>query len=396
MRRAIMLNRLSPQAPDALLALIRLHAADPRDDKIDLGVGVYRTEDGATPVFRAIKAAEQRLVQEQDSKSYLGPEGDMGFVNALMPYIFGADATMGGRISGMQTPGGTGAVRLAVALAQKAGVKRVHMGVPSWPNHAQIMADINLEVATFDHANVDGTANLDAVLDAIRSAGPDEAILLHGCCHNPTGIDYTLEQWAAIADAIAETGIFPIIDSAYQGLGQGLEEDAAGMRAVLEKVPEALVAYSCDKNFGMYRDRVGALYALAESPAGLDAIFSNANALARASWSMPPDHGAAAVRLILRDPDLTKLWLEELDEMRGRMRAVRDALAEAGTAGRIDLTPLAAQNGLFSIVPVTKDEVVTLREEHGIYMAASGRINIAGLTMGNLPQFVAALAAVTG
>jgi len=396
MRRAIMLNRLSPQAPDALLALIRLHAADPRDDKIDLGVGVYRTEDGATPVFRAIKAAEQRLVQEQDSKSYLGPEGDMGFVNALMPYIFGADATMGGRISGMQTPGGTGAVRLAVALAQKAGVKRVHMGVPSWPNHAQIMADINLEVATFDHANVDGTANLDAVLDAIRSAGPDEAILLHGCCHNPTGIDYTLEQWAAIADAIAETGIFPIIDSAYQGLGQGLEEDAAGMRAVLEKVPEALVAYSCDKNFGMYRDRVGALYALAESPAGLDAIFSNANALARASWSMPPDHGAAAVRLILRDPDLTKLWLEELDEMRGRMRAVRDALAEAGTAGRIDLTPLAAQNGLFSIVPVTKDEVVTLREDHGIYMAASGRINIAGLTMGNLPQFVAALAAVTG
>lgn len=396
MRRPTMLNRLSPQAPDALLALIRLHAADPRDDKIDLGVGVYRTDDGATPVFRAIKAAEQRLVDEQDSKSYLGPEGDMGFVNALMPYIFGADATTGGRISGMQTPGGTGAVRLAVALVQKAGVKRVHMGVPSWPNHAQIMADIALEVATFDHANADGTANLEAVLAAIRSAGPDEAILLHSCCHNPTGVDYTPDQWAAIAEAIAETGIFPIIDSAYQGLGQGMEEDAAGMRAVLAKVPEALVAYSCDKNFGMYRDRVGALYAMAENPAGLDAIFSNANALARASWSMPPDHGAAAVRLILRDPDLTKLWLAELDEMRSRMRQVRDALAEAGTAGRIDLTPLAAQNGLFSIVPVTKDEVVTLREDHGIYMAASGRINIAGLTMGNLPKFVAALAAVTG
>lgn len=395
MRRSTMLNRLSPQAPDALLALIRLHAADPRDDKIDLGVGVYRTDEGATPVFRAIKAAEQRLVDEQPSKSYLGPEGDMGFVNALMPYIFGADATMGGRISGMQTPGGTGAVRLAVALAQKAGVKRVHMGVPSWPNHAQIMADIALEVATFDHANADGTANLDAVLAAIRSAGPDEAILLHSCCHNPTGIDYTPDQWAAIAEAIAETGIFPIIDSAYQGLGQGMEEDAAGMRAVLAKVPEALIAYSCDKNFGMYRDRVGALYAMAENPAGLDAIFSNANALARASWSMPPDHGAAAVRVILDDAGLTKQWLAELDEMRSRMRQVRDALAEAGTAGRIDLTPLAAQNGLFSIVPVTKDEVVTLREDHGIYMAASGRINIAGLTMGNLPKFVDALAAVT-
>jgi aromatic-amino-acid transaminase len=396
MRSAVMLNRLNPQAPDALLALIRLHAADPRADKIDLGVGVYRTEDGATPVFRAIKAAEQRLVDEQDSKSYLGPEGDIGFVNALMPYIFGADATMGGRLAGMQTPGGTGAVRLAVALAQKAGARRVHMGVPSWPNHAQIMADIGLEVATFDHAHADGSANLDAVLAAIRSAGPDEAILLHGCCHNPTGVDYTADQWAAIAAAIADTGIFPILDSAYQGLGGGMEEDAAGMRAVLAAVPEALIAYSCDKNFGMYRDRVGALYMLAQSPAGLDAITSNANALARASWSMPPDHGAAAVRLILRDPDLTAVWLAELDEMRARMRQVRDALAAAGIAGRIDLTPLGSQHGLFSIVPVTKDEVVALREDHGIYMAASGRINIAGLTMANLPKFIAALAEVTG
>lgn len=391
-----MLNRLEAQAPDALLALIRLHAADPRADKIDLGVGVYRTEEGATPVFRAIKAAEQRLVDEQDSKSYLGPEGDIGFVTALMPYIFGADPAMGGRLAGMQTPGGTGAVRLAVALAQKAGVTRVHMGVPSWPNHAQIMADIGLEMATFDHANADGSANLDAVLGAIRGAQADEAILLHSCCHNPTGVDYTADQWAAIAAAIAETGIFPIIDSAYQGLGAGLEEDAGGMRAVLAAVPEALIAYSCDKNFGMYRDRVGALYMMAEHPAGLDAITSNANALARASWSMPPDHGAAAVRLILRDPDLTAVWLAELDDMRARMRQVRDALAAAGMAGRIDLTPLGNQNGLFSIVPVTKDEVVTLREDHGIYMAASGRINIAGLTMANLPKFIAALAEVTG
>ncbi|MFN3989629.1 MAG: aromatic amino acid transaminase [Erythrobacter sp.] len=391
-----MLNRLTPQAPDALLALIRLHAADPREDKIDLGVGVYRTNEGTTPVFRAIKAAEQRLVDEQDSKSYLGPEGDIGFVNALMPYIFGADATMGGRLAGMQTPGGTGAVRLAVALAQKAGVRRVHMGVPSWPNHAQIMADIKLDVATFDHANADGSANLDAVLAAIRGAGPDEAVLLHSCCHNPTGVDYTPDQWAAIADAIAETGIFPIIDSAYQGLGEGMEADAAGMRAVLARVPEALIAYSCDKNFGVYRDRVGALYMLAEAPTGLDAIASNANALARANWSMPPDHGAAAVRLVLRDPDLTGIWLAELDEMRARMRAVRDALAAAGMAGRIDLAPLGNQNGLFSIIPLTKDEVVTLREEHAIYMAASGRINIAGLTADNLPRFIAALAEVTG
>lgn len=391
-----MLKRLEAQAPDALLALIKLHAADERTDKIDLGVGVYRTGQGDTPVFAAIKAAEQQLVDRQDSKSYLGPEGDMGFVNALMPYIFGADATMGGRITGMQTPGGTGAVRLAVALAQKAGMTRLHMGVPSWPNHAQILNDLGIETVTFDHANADGTANIEAVLDVIRGAGPDEAVLLHGCCHNPTGIDYSDDEWGAIGDAFIESGAFPIIDTAYQGLGHGLEEDAVGLRSVLAKVPEAFICYSCDKNFGMYRDRVGAFYVLADGQETLDTAFSNANALARASWSMPPDHGAAAIRLILRDKDLTKLWLDELDTMRSRMREVRETLAEAGTAGSVDLTPLGSQNGLFSMLPVSKEQVVQLREEHAIYMAGSGRINIAGLTRGNIGKFVDALAAVTG
>jgi len=395
--RSRMLDRLSPQAPDALLALIRLHAADPREDKIDLGVGVYRTEDGATPVFAAIKAAEKVLLDTQESKSYLGPEGDMGFTAALMPYIFGAgDPTMGGRIQGMQTPGGTGAVRLALGMAAKAGVKRVHMGVPSWPNHAQILADLGMELAPFDHAHPDGTANLDAVLAAINGAAADEAVLLHACCHNPTGIDYTANQWTAIAAAFAASGTFPIIDSAYQGLGHGMEEDAAGMRAVLAAVPEAFVAHSCDKNFGQYRDRVGAFYVLAKDPEQLGTAFSNANALARAAWSMPPDHGGAAVRIVLADAQLTSLWLDELDTMRARMRQVRDALAAAGMAGRIDLTPLGTQNGLFSVLPVTKEEVAQLREEHGIYMAASGRINIAGLTPANLPKFIAALAAVAG
>jgi aromatic-amino-acid transaminase len=391
----MMLDRLSPQAPDALLALIRLYGADPRADKIDLGVGVYRTEEGDTPVFAAIKAAEQRLVDTQTSKSYLGPEGDMGFTAALMPYIFGAaDPSMGGRINGMQTPGGTGAVRLALALAQKAGVKRVHMGVPSWPNHAQILTDLGMELLAFPHARHDGTADLDAVLDAIDNAGDDEAVLIHGCCHNPTGIDYTTDDWAAIADAFASSGTFPIIDSAYQGLGQGLEEDAAGMRTVLAAVPEAFIAYSCDKNFGQYRDRVGAFYILGQDSGALDVPFSNANALARACWSMPPDHGGAAVRIILEDAAMTAAWLAELDSMRARMRQVRDALAAAGTAGRIDLTPLGTQNGLFAMLPVTAGEVATLREDHAIYMAASGRINIAGLTTANLSKFIAALAAV--
>jgi aromatic-amino-acid transaminase len=392
--RAMMLDRLSPQAPDALLALIRLYSEDSREDKIDLGVGVYRTDDGDTPVFAAIKSAEQLLVDEQDSKSYLGPEGDMGFVNALMPHIFGADPTMGGRIAGMQTPGGTGAVRLALALAQKAGVRRVHMGVPSWPNHAQILADLGMELVPFDHANPDGSANLDAVLGAINGAGADAAVMLHGCCHNPTGIDYTPAEWTAIAEAFAASGTFPIIDVAYQGLGHGLEEDAAGMRTVLAAVPEAFIAYSCDKNFGQYRDRVGAFYILGQGQDTLQTAFSNANALARACWSMPPDHGGAAVRIILRDPDMTKSWLAELDTMRARMRSVRDALAATGSAGRIDLTPLGTQNGLFAMLPVTKEEVARLREDHAIYMAGSGRINIAGLTMANLPKFVAALAKV--
>ena len=393
-----MLNRLEAQSPDALLALIKLHAADERPDKVDLGVGVYRTGQGATPVFAAIKQAEQVLVDTQESKSYLGPEGDMGFVNALMPYIFGADATMGGRISGMQTPGGTGAVRLALALAQKAGLTRLHMGTPSWPNHKQIIDDLKLELVAFDHANRDGTANLEAVLGAIRGAAPGDGVLLHGCCHNPTGIDYTDEDWEAIGDAIAETGIFPIIDTAYQGLGDGLEEDAAGLRSVLAKVPEAFIAYSCDKNFGMYRDRVGAFYIMAGEGEDetLEKAFSNANALARASWSMPPDHGAAAIRLILRDPAMTEVWLDELDQMRARMRQVRDRLAEAGTVGSVDMTPLGTQNGLFSVLPVTKEQVVQLREEHGIYMAGSGRINIAGLTMDNIDKFISAIADVTG
>ena len=236
-----MLSNLAPQPADALLALIKLYAADPRADKIDLGVGVYRTGQGGTPVFGAIKAAEQRLIDTQDSKSYLGPEGDMGFVHALMPYIFGKDdPSMGGRIEGMQTPGGTGGVRLAVALALKAGVKRAWMGVPSWPNHAQIFGDLGLELKTFNHATADGAVDMDALRTAIADADTGDAILLHGCCHNPTGIDYSNEHWDEIAALVAEKQLLPLLDLAYQGLGDGMEEDAYGIRAVLAKVPVAV------------------------------------------------------------------------------------------------------------------------------------------------------------
>mgnify|MGYP003593319073 CR=1 FL=1 len=391
-----MLENLAQQPADALLALIKLHNADPRPDKIDLGVGVYRTGQGDTPVFAAIKAAEKVLLETQDSKSYLGPEGDMGFVHALMPYIFGADdPTMGGRIGGMQTPGGTGAVRLAVALAHKAGIGRIRMGLPSWPNHAQIFADLDVELAGFKHATAEGVVDMDALREAIAACEPGDAILLHGCCHNPTGIDYSNENWDEIAALIAAKGVLPIIDLAYQGLGAGMEEDAYGLRRVLGAVPEALVAYSCDKNFGMYRDRVGAVYAMVSDPAQLDAVLSNGFSFARAAWSMPPDHGAAAVRIILSDPALVRIWLDELDTMRARMRQVRARLAEAGTAGAIDLTPLGGQNGLFSVLPLSGDQIMALRSDHGIYMAGSGRINVAGLTMGNIDKFIANVGSVS-
>ncbi|EQB15214.1 amino acid aminotransferase [Novosphingobium lindaniclasticum] len=391
-----MLTNLQQQPADALLALIKLHNADPRADKIDLGVGVYRTGEGDTPVFRSIKAAEAKLVAGQDSKAYLGPEGDMGFVEALMPYIFGKDSPdMGGRIEGMQTPGGTGSLRLALAMVKRAGYKRIIVGTPSWPNHAQICADLGLGVVEFNHALPSGHTDMDAVRAAITEAQEGDAILLHGCCHNPTGIDYTNEQWDDIAQRIADAGILPVLDLAYQGLGMGMEEDAYGLRRVLVAVPEALICYSCDKNFGLYRDRVGALYAMVSDPADRAKVMSNGHNLARANWSQPPDHGAAAVRLILEDEALTADWLAELDEMRDRMRQVRARLAAAGLAGAVDLTPLGGQNGLFSIVPLSKDQVLEMREKHGIYMAGSGRINVAGLTMGNIDKFIGAVADVT-
>jgi aromatic-amino-acid transaminase len=390
-----MLDRLDQQPPDALLALIKLHDADPRADKIDLGVGVYRTGNGATPVFGAIKAAERKLVDEQDTKAYLGPEGDMGFVHALMPYVFGADdPARGGRIEGMQTPGGTGAVRLALALAKRAGIIRVLMGVPSWPNHAQIVKDLELELVTFAHATEHGTADLDALKAALGGAREGDLVLLHGCCHNPTGIDYTPAQWDEIAALLAESPVLPVIDLAYQGLGHGMEEDAYGVRAVVAAAPEALVAYSCDKNFGLYRDRVGALYVVAREAPDLDRILSNGHALARAAWSMPPDHGAAAVRLILGDPKLTEAWLDELDQMRARIRQVRARLAAAGRIGAVDLSPLDQQNGMFATLALGKEQIEALRRDHGVYMAGSGRINVAGLTTDNLDKFTSALADV--
>ena len=390
-----MFEQLQDLSPDGLLALIKLYRDDPRAEKVDLGVGVYRDSGGGTPVFRAVKRAERRLLEVQDSKSYLGPEGDLGFVAALRPYIFGTSDDYGTRMRGVQTPGGTGAVRLACETLAEAGATRVLLGTPSWPNHAPIITACGMEPVTFTHADIaTETLDFDALLSAMNAGRAGDVLLLHGCCHNPTGIDYDLGQWAEIARIVAERGLFPLIDLAYQGLGHGFEEDAAGLRKAIAAAPEAMLAYSCDKNFGLYRERVGALYALSQTYAQADTLYSHLLANARANWSMPPDHGAATVRVILTDDALRGEWDAEVAEMRARLNAMRGALAEYQNVGDIDLAAVGHQNGLFSTLNLSPAQVLAMRASHGIYMAASGRINVAGLNERNIPHVVEALRSV--
>ncbi|WP_269713320.1 amino acid aminotransferase [Caulobacter sp. NIBR2454] len=387
---AALFDRLRPQAPDALLSLISLYRNDPRPQKIDLGVGVYKDEAGVTPVLRAVKAAERVLLETQASKSYLGPEGDMGFVDALKPIVFGGSAD-GEALFGVQTPGGTGALRLACELinAARPGA-RIWLGTPSWPNHAPIFAAAGLTTATypwFDPATQ--SVRFDEMLAALNKAQAGDIVILHGCCHNPTGADLTLDQWKTVAHVVAARGLLPLIDLAYQGLGEGLEADAAGARLVIDAVDDALVAYSCDKNFGLYRERTGALFAVNRNPDRADLVRSNILALARANWSMPPDHGAAVARIVLENADLNADWRAELEEMRLRIASVRMALADADP--RLD--GLRRQHGMFSLLPVSPAQVSHLRSAYAVYMAGSGRINLAGLTAATVPVFAQAFAA---
>jgi aromatic-amino-acid transaminase len=380
---------LTPQAPDSLLSLIGLYRRDPRAEKIDLGVGVFRDDHGATPVLEAVKAAEQILLNTQTTKSYLGPEGDIGYLDLLKPIIFG-DAVHH-EVFGVQTPGGTGAIRLACELlkAAKSDI-RMFIGAATWPNHTQILDQLGIETVTFRHYDQRAQKlGFDEMMTVLETARAGDAVLLHGCCHNPSGADYSLDQWAAIAELVGRKGLTPLIDLAYQGLGLGLEEDAAGMRLVLAAAEDGLLAYSCDKNFGLYRERVGALYTLTRDAATLDLAASNIRALARTNWSMPPDHGAAVVRVILESETLTTLWKSELEAMRTRVADLRQRLATAVPL----LAPLAGQHGLFALLPLSSAQVAKLREDHGIYMAGSGRINLAGLTVTNIDTFARAFEA---
>ena len=378
------------QPADPLLALIGLHRSDARAHKIDLGVGVYRDAEGATPVMKAVKAAEALLVGDQPTKAYIGPEGDDRFTALLAAIVFGSDKAGSDRLTGVQTPGGTGALRLGAELIARAGMSgRVWIGTPTWPNHVPIFEASGLRVAS--HAYYDrATSAIDfgAMMTDLAAAAAGDVVLLHGCCQNPTGTGFSTAQWRELATACATRGIVPFVDLAYQGLGDGLDADAAGMRLLLDAVPEALIAYSCDKNFGLYRERVGALWVLADGAAAVPAVRGNLLVLARSLWSMPPDHGAATVRIILDDPTLNACWRAELADMRGRIGALRAELAAAEPR----LGMIAAQRGLFAMLPIDPPTVRILREEHGIYMAGSGRINVAGLRTEVIDRFAAALA----
>ena len=384
---------LDPVKSDSLLALIVLANADTRPEKIDVGVGVYKDGSGRTPVMRSVKAAEQLLWDRQDSKAYLGGAGDTVFPKLIAPILLG-DHARDERILGLQTPGGCGALTLGMMLIAAANPEaRALIGLPTWPNHVPIAIGSGLDPVTYDYYDrVGRKVRFDVLMAAVNDARPGDVVLLQGGCHNPTGADLDAGQWAEVTAAIVERQLLPIIDLAYQGLGRGLEEDAAGLRGILDACDEVIVAQSCDKNFGVYRDRVGCLFIKTGSVEASKIAMGHVLQIAREMWSMPPDHGAAVVRTVLEDDTLRADWLVELESMRGRILSLRARLA----AAHPDLAFIATQNGMFSMLPLTPAQVLKLRQDHAIYMADSGRFNILGLADDAVDRFVAAVVSVIG
>ena len=386
--RARGLADLDSVEEDSLLALIALANADRRPDKIDVGVGVFRDGAGNTPILKVMKEAEKRLIETQESKSYLGSAGDRRYAELLRPVLLGPHAA-DERISGLQTPGGCGALRLGFELIATANPgARVFLGTPSWPNHAPIINAVRLEVVEYPYyERGQGTVRFDDMVAALRSGEPGDVALLHGCCHNPTGADLSEDEWREVVRVVTERGLIPLIDIAYQGFGRGLEEDAFGVRLMLDACDEVLVAQSCDKNFSVYRDRVGCLFVKTGSKSATDNAMGHVFQRSREMWSMPPDHGAAAVRIILDDADLRDRWLVELKGMRDRINSVRARIAAANPR----LAFIGRQYGMFSMLPLSREQVLQLREKHGIYMADSGRFNIVGMADHAIDRFTAAV-----
>ena len=384
---------LPPVQSDSLLALIAMCDADPRPDKIDVGVGVFRDGGGNTPILQVIKEAEQRLVDTQVTKAYLGSAGDKSFTELLRPIVLGPHAD-DDRIAGLQTPGGCGALRLGFELLATVNRQaRVHVGAPTWPNHPPIIKAAGLEVAEYPYyERGQGVTRFEDMLAALKGAEPGDVALFHACCHNPTGADLDEDQWRQSIRVVAERGLIPFIDMAYQGFGRGLEEDAFGVRLALDSCDEVIIAQSCDKNFSVYRDRVGSLFVKTASKGATATAMAHVSQRAREMWSMPPDHGAAAVRIVLDDPKLRERWLVELTAMRDRINSVRQRISSADPR----LAFIGRQYGMFSMLPLSKEQVVQLRTDEAIYMADSGRFNVVGMGDAQLDRFIGAVVDALG
>ena len=388
-----MFETLQAQKPDAILALVQMFKDDPRENKVDLGVGVYKDASGKTPVMRAIKAAEQKLWANETTKSYTALTGDPGFADAMVRLVLG-NAVPRNTVSAAATPGGTGAVRQAFELIKMARPDaRVFVSNPTWPNHLSILAYLGIETVPYRYFDNDtrGVA-FDAMLKDLKTARKGDVVLLHGCCHNPTGANLTILQWQEVIAVLQQTGAVPMIDIAYQGFGDGLEADGAATRAVAAATTECLIAASCSKNFGIYRERTGILMMIANGTEPKIAQGTLAF-LNRQNFSFPPDHGARLVTMILNDEALRNDWMTEVEDMRLSMLGLREQLArelqQRSGSDRFDF--IAQHRGMFSRLGTTPELVQKMREDFGIYLVGDSRMNIAGLNTQTVPILAEAI-----
>ncbi len=388
-----MFETLIPQEPDGILSLMQAFRDDPRQEKVDLGVGVYRNAQGITPVMRAVKAAERKIWETQQTKGYVSLIGDAAFCDSMVELVLGPSVSRAA-VAAAATPGGTSAVRQALDLVKLANPNaRVFVSTPTWPNHLSILEHIGLETVPYRYFdNATGDVDFAAMLEDIRRAGRGDVVLLHGCCHNPTGANLDLAQWQSVIEILQTSGAVPMIDIAYQGFGDGLEVDAAATRLIAASVPECLIAASCSKNFGLYRERAGLLMVVAET----SAHRLNQETLAflnRQNFSFPPDHGGRVVSEILTDPELRADWQAELEDMRLTMLDLRQALAarlrQLTNSDRFDF--LERHRGMFSRLGISAEVVEKMRIQHGIYMVGDSRMNIAGLTAQTVPILAQAI-----
>ncbi|HEX5418770.1 MAG TPA: amino acid aminotransferase [Gammaproteobacteria bacterium] len=395
-----MFGTLKPLPPDAILGIMTLFRADQAPRKIDLSVGVYQDEKGRTPILASVKRAEREVLEEQNTKTYVAIAGNAGFNQGVQELVFGAGNAVltEGRVSTVQSPGGSGGLSVAGHLIQRAKAgSRIHISEPSWPNHIPLLRLSGLDIATYPYYDFAAHGiGFDAMLSAVRKIPAGDLLLLHGCCHNPCGADLSQDQWRTLAEVCEARGIVPFIDLAYQGLSASLDDDAFGPRCMAERVPELVVVSSCSKNFGLYRERVGAVCVVSANAEEAKGVASNAANVARSIYSMPPDHGAAIVDRILHDETLKALWTSEVEEMRTRINSLRqllvDKLAERGTP--IDFSFIANERGMFSFLGLSREQIVAMRERFHVYLVESSRINIAGINKSNADYVADAIAAV--